>query len=727
MSLGRWVWRLAAGLLLGPLVYAATPRPLPLGAASGEPPVPPLATKKPFVVKSPHGNRVDEYHWLRDDHPSTKRPEILAHLEAENAYTRAMLAPLQPLRERLVAEMRSRIVDKDDSVPVYGHGWWTWQRWEPGAEYAVHMRRRGGPESPDPQAAEEVLLDEAARARGHAYYELGSLAVSPDGRWLAWTEDTTARRMFTLRFRNLETGEDLSRRIEGVVEPLAWADDNRTLFYIRQDPVTLQGGPVYRHRVGDTAADLKVYEERDKTLSVGLQRSASGRFIVIHIAGYDTSETRALPSRRPQDKPKVVLARRPGVLHSADHLDGRWVVLTNERALNYRLVEAPEAAPDRRAGWTTLVPSRPDASIEDFALLNGAIALQERVGADSRVRLLPRRGGPLAAEAVMGEPATSTTLGEVQDPAASYVHVHVTSMVAPEAIWALSVASGRSTLQKQQLVPGYDPALYRSTRVWAPSHDGVRVPVTLAWRADRAARDGSAPLLIEGYGAYGASYDPSFSSARVSLLDRGFVVAIAHVRGGGELGPAWYEAGRLMHKKNSFLDFIAVTDHLVKEKWGAPDKVFATGGSAGGLLMGVVANMAGERFRGIALHVPFVDAVTTMLDASIPLTANEWSQWGDPRRGRDYRYLLSYSPYDQIAAKAYPAMLVTTGLWDSQVQYFEPAKYVARLRATKTDRQPLLFHIDMRAGHGGRSGRFEALDDAAREYVFFLALAGIRE
>jgi oligopeptidase B len=621
--------------------------------------------------------------------------------------------------------MRSRIADNDDGVPVYGHGWWTWQRWDRGAEHAVHMRRRGGPDGPDPQAAEEVLLDEPERARGRAYYEVGSMAVSPDGRWLAWTEDTTGRRIHALHIRNLDTGELLPRRIEGVIEPLAWASDNRTLFYIRQDPVTLQGDAVFRHRIdGGRAADVQVYEERDKTLSLDLRRSASGRFVVIHVGGYQTSETRAVPSQRPQERPRVVLARRPGVLHSADHLDGRWVILTNERAMNYRLVEAPEAAPDRRAGWTTRVPARPDASIEDFALLHAAIAIQERVGADSRVRLLPRHGGAAAAAAVMGEPASSTTLGDVHDPAASFVHVHTTSMVAPESTWALHVASGRRTLQQQRLVPGYDPALYRTARVWAPSHDGARVPVTLAWRADRAAQDGTAPLLIDGYGAYGASNDPVFSSPRVSLLDRGFIVALAHVRGGGELGPAWYEAGRLLNKKNSFLDFIAVTDHLVSEKWGAADKVFASGGSAGGLLMGVVANQAGDRFRGIALHVPFVDAVTTMLDASIPLVTNEWSQWGDPRRARDYRYLLSYSPYDQIAAKAYPAMLVTSGLWDSQVQYYEPAKYVARLRAVKTDRQPLLFHIDLQAGHGGRSGRFEQLDDAAREFAFFLALAG---
>ena len=699
----------------------------PAAALPQAKPQPPQAARIDHLVKSPHGDRHDEYHWLRDDDPQTKRPEVLAHLNAENAYTQAMLSPLQPLLDRLTAEMRSRIREDDSTVPVYDHGWWYWQRFEAGAEFPQQMRRRGGPEQPDADAAEELLLDEPALARGQPYFELGSMAVSPDGRRLAWTEDTTGRRIHTLRFRDLESGALLADRIPGVMESLAWANDQRTLFYIRQDPVTLQGGPVYRHRLGsDPATDVKVFEERDKTLFVDLRRSASGRHILIHIDGYGTTETRVLAADRPDEPPRVLLARRPGVRHTADHLDGRWVVRTNEHALNFKLVEAPEAAPDARRRWKTLVPARDDAALDNFVLLHGAIALEERVAADTRVRLLPA-GRAAMAPVLLGEPAVTTAIGDHRDPAAANLRYSMTSMVMPVTTFDLRLASGRSTLRKTQQVPGFDPAAYRTERVWAPARDGARVPVTLAWRHDKARRDGSAPLLIEGYGAYGISSDPAFSSASVSLLDRGFVLAIAHVRGGAEMGQRWYEDGRLMKKKNSFFDFLDVTDFLVRERWGAADKVFATGGSAGGLLMGAVANLGGERFRGIALNVPFVDAVTTLQDETIPLTANEWSQWGDPRRARDHRYILSYSPYDQIEPKAYPAMLVTTGLWDSQVQYYEPAKYVARLRARKTDSNPLLFHIDMAAGHGGRSGRFERLLDAAREQAFFIDLAGVRE
>ena len=730
-DLARWaVFVLLAVSLTGQALGTPPTPPPPLGAVAGVVPVPPVALTKPFVVKSRHGNRTDAYYWLRDDDPKAKRPEIQSYLEAENAYAQAMLAPLQPLHARLVAEMRSRVQDNESSVPVFDHGWWVWQRFDAGAEYPVHLRRRGTPDQPDPNAADEVLLDAPARAVGHAFYEVGSMAVSPNGELLAWTEDTTGRRIFTLRFRNLKTGQTLPDQIEGVVESLAWANDNSNLFYLRQNPVTLQSGALFRHRLGRPAADdTKVFEERDQTLSVDVQRSASGRYIVIHADGYDTSETRTLAADSPADPPRLLLARRPGVRHVADHLDGRWVIRTNEQALNFRLVEAPEATPDRRAVWKTLVPARADASLDGFALLHGAIAVEERVAADSRVRLLP--AGPSSVDALpawtMGEPAVATALGPQRDPSAAFLHVVSTSMVMPQITWAVALASGRRELRQQREVPGFDPAPYRTERVWAVARDGARVPVTLAWRADRAARNSTAPLLIDGYGAYGINNDPGFSSARISLLDRGFVVALAHVRGGAELGQGWYQAGRLLKKKNSFFDFIAVTDHLITERWGAPDKVFATGGSAGGLLMGAVANLAGQRYRGIALNVPFVDAVTTMLDASIPLTANEWSQWGDPRRARDYRYLLSYSPYDNIAAKPYPAMLVTTGLWDSQVQYYEPAKYVARLRATKTDQQPLLFHIDMQAGHNGRSGRFEQLQDAAREFAFFISLAGLGE
>jgi len=711
---------IAAMLMLSSLATAQT------SAAVGSVavPAPPVAATVAHVVKSPHGDRADPYHWLRDDDPKAKRPEIMRYLEAENAYTDAVLAPLQPLREKLVAEMRSRIRDDESTPPVYDGGWWVWRSFKAGGEYPLLMRQRGSPERPDPRAPRQLVLDQNQRAEGQAYYRVGAHAISPDGQLLAWTEDTGGRRIHTLRLRNLSTGKDLPDTIEGVLEDLAWAADSRTLFYIRQNPVTLQSGPVYRHRLGTPAsADTLVHDEADDTLFVGLGTSASRRYVLITIGGHDTSETRAVDARRPLQPARVVLARRDQVRHTADHLDGRWVIQTNEGAPNFKLVQAPQQQPDDRRRWRTMVPAREQATIEHFALTRAGIALQERVDADSRVVLL--RGG--RAEPVAAQPAHSVTLGSNPDPRAAHLRYNVTSMVQPEATWDLHLANGRRVLRKQRDVPGYDAAHYATQRLWAPARDGQRIPVTLAWRADRAKADGRAPLLVIGYGAYGMSYDAEFSAHRVSLMDRGVVVALAHVRGGAELGEGWYEAGRRMNKKNTFNDFVDATDALVKAGWGAADRVFASGGSAGGLLMGVVANESPGRYRGIVLDVPFVDVVNTMLDASIPLTANEWSQWGDPREKAAYDYMLSYSPYDQLRAQDYPAMLVTTGLWDSQVQYFEPAKYVAKLRTLKTDRNPLLLAVNLSAGHGGASGRFSSLAEYAREFAFLLDLAGVRD
>ncbi|HQR55833.1 MAG TPA: S9 family peptidase, partial [Burkholderiaceae bacterium] len=555
----------------------------------------------------------------------------------------------------------------------------------------------------------------------------GATAVSPDNRWLAYAEDTVGRRIYTLRFRNLVTGEVAAESITGVLADAEWAADSATVFYLRQDPQTLVRGTVFRHRLGtDPAGDVLVYDEQDPELFTGIARSASRRFLLIQLEGYDTTETRVVPLAAPTSAPVVVLPRRKDVRTYADHIGDRWVLRTNDTAQNFRLVAAPDSAPDDRSRWRDIVPARADAAIDAFALFDRAIVIEERVEANSRLRVLPTDGrAPFAVGA--DEPAFAMNLGDNPDAAVHAARYSYTSMTTPTTTYDVDLATGERRLRKVQPVIGYDAALYATERVWAPARDGKRIPISLAYRRDRFRRDGTAPLYIDGYGAYGIANDPYFSSNRVSLLDRGFVIAIAHVRGGAELGQEWYEDGKLLAKQNTFNDFIDVTDHLVRERFGARDRVFAAGGSAGGLLMGVIANQAGDRYRGIALHVPFVDVVTTMLDETIPLTTNEWSQWGDPREKRFYDAMLAYSPYDNIRAREYPAMLVTTGLWDAMVQYYEPAKYVARLRATKTGASPLLFHVTMEAGHSGKSGRFERLAEVAREYAFFLDLAGLRE
>ena len=685
---------------------------------------PPEAERRPHVVKSAHGERDDPYFWLRDDGAPAKRPEVMRHLEAENRYTEAVLAPLKGLRDRLYQEMVSRVKADDSTVPVYDRGWWVWRQFEGTLEHPKLMRRRGNPDGPDPAARPEVLLDLPQQAIAQRFYSLGQAQVSPDGQWLAWTEDVIGRGSHDLYIQNLRTRRLAPERIRGVLEGFAWSADSRHVFYVRQDPVTLHSGTVWRHERGsDIAKDVLVHDEADKTLFVEVRPSASRRYVLIDIHGSDTAELRVVQADLPERPATVVFARRNGVRVHADHLAERWVLRTNEGEPNFQLVEAPDKNPDRRDTWRVLVPARAEATLEGFDLFDDAIVVEERVQARRRVRVIGLNGKDLRI--VDGGEAASVSLGENRDASAAFVQVQVQSMVRPPATVDVHLASGRELMRRQEQVKGHDPSLYRTQQLWAPARDGAKVPVTVAWRPDRARRDATAALLLEAYGAYGDPYEPSFEAQRLSLLDRGFVIAIAHVRGGSELGQAWYEAGRLMNKHHSFEDFVDVTEYLVAERWASPAKVFAQGGSAGGLLMGVVANESGQRYRGMALDVPFVDVVTTMLDASIPLTANEWGQWGDPREKAAYDYLLSYSPYDNIAARDYPALLVTTALWDSRVQFHEPVKYVARLRERKTDRNPVLLHVEMNAGHGGAAGRFERPRHWARQYAFFLDLAGL--
>jgi oligopeptidase B len=585
----------------------------------------------------------------------------------------------------------------------------------------VYLRRAGGPQGP-----EQVLLDERARARGHDFYELGALEVSLDQRWLALTEDTVGRRQFTLRFRSLETGEWLPDAVPNVEEGIAWAADHRRVLYVEKDPVTLLGLRVRVHELGtDPALDPVVHEEQDEAFYTSVGMTKDRRFLLIDSSSTVTTETRYARIDDPALAFRVLLPRERGHEYAVDHVGERWVIRSNWHAVNFRLLEVPTDAAGDRAQWRELVPHREDVLIAGFDVFDRWLAVEERVDGLRRIRLRSWDG---AAEFHLDadEPAWRMALAANEEVASDVVRYTYTSLTTPRTTWDYDLRSGEKRMLKRDSVLGdFDPARYTTEYLWVPARDGESIPVALVYRRDTFRRDGSAPLLQYGYGAYGISSDPVFSSSLLSLLDRGFVYAIAQVRGGQERGRRWYEAGRQLQKMHSFEDFIDVTRHLVAAQYADPRRVFARGESAGGLLVATVANLAPELYRGMVAHVPFVDIVTTMLDDSIPLTTNEYDEWGDPHERPFYECMLGYSPYDNVRAQAYPALLVTTGLWDSQVQYYEPAKWVAKLRRLKTDDRPLLLKVNFDAGHGGKSGRFEHLHEVALEYAFLLEQAGL--
>ncbi|HEX4871740.1 MAG TPA: S9 family peptidase [Nevskiaceae bacterium] len=687
-------------------------------------PQPPLAVQKPHTVASPHGDREDPWYWLRDD--ARQNPEMLAYLEAENRYAEAMTAGIAPLSEQLFQELRGRIQEDDASVPYLDNGYWYYQRYEKGQERPIHARRKGSLEAP-----EEILLDANQLAGDSSYYQLAYYVVSPDNRWIAWTEDRVGRRQFTLRIKNLETGEVLPDQLHPVQGDIAWLNDNRSLLYIETDPVTLLGYRVRAHQRGQAMADNSiVYTETDKSYYLGLNRSKSDRHVYIYCSSTLTSEQLYASADGLPLTLRSIAGRSPGHLYDAQHLPGRgageFVIRSNENAPNYRLVRAPVKNSGERRRWKDLVAHREDAFIQGYELFRTHLAINERSEGLLKIRLKPWKTGAAESRIEAAEPAYVMSLvgsADFDSPSLRYVYE---SMTTPDTTIDYDLASGEKTVRKVEPVLGdFDPARYVTEYRHATARDGTRVPVSLVYRKDLP-RDGRAPLYQYAYGSYGYPMDPGFSANRLSLLDRGFVYAIAHVRGGQELGRRWYEDGKLLKKMNTFTDFIDVTDFLVAEGYAARDRVFAQGGSAGGLLMGAIANLAPEKYRMIAAHVPFVDVVTTMLDESIPLTTNEFDEWGNPKEKVYYDYLLSYSPYDNVAPRDYPALYVTTGLWDSQVQYFEPAKWVAKLRRADTSAQtPILFRVQMQAGHGGKSGRFERLREIADEYALVLKQAGL--
>ena len=689
---------------------------LPTIALAQDAAKPPVAAQKPHVVKGPK-DRVDPYYWMRDD--TRKSPEVLAYLNAENTYTDSVMAPLRPLQNKVNAEIVGRIKQDDSSVPYRDRGYFYSRRFDVGADYPVIARRKGAV-----SAAEQVMLNEPEMAKGHGFFAVSDWAVSQDNRLIAFAEDTVGRRQYTLKVKDLATGKMLPDQVPNIEPNVIWADDNKTVFYIEKDPVTLLSKRVKAHVLGTPAsADKLVYEEKDDSFYMGIGRTSDEKYICIGVQSTVSNEQRCTSAANPGEW-TVLAPREREFRYLADHVGDRWIVRTNADAPNYKLVTINDAdAAKGRVGWRDLVPHSADAFIEGFQPFDAFIAIEERSGGNKRLRVLANDGKSSFVQS--DEPAYTMTLSDNAEVATTKLRYTYDSLTTPQLTYELDTTTGERTLLKRTPSPNYDPSQYVTERVWATARDGTKVPVSLVYKKGFK-RDGSAAMLQYAYGSYGSSEDPEWSPTVPSLLDRGMVYAVAHIRGGQEMGRAWYDAGHLKNKMNSFTDFIDVTRFLVSQGYAAKGRVAAAGGSAGGLLMGGITNMAPEDYRVVIAQVPFVDAVTTMLDPTIPLTTNEYDEWGNPEKPDFYDYILSYSPYDNVAKKAYPALFVGTGLWDSQVQYYEPAKWVAKLRANKTDSNPLVFRVNMEAGHGGKSGRFERFKSIAEYYAFMLDQLGIK-
>ena len=709
-----------AASCVGSLCVAATEGSQPPDERTAAVVAPPVATIKPFTIESPNGNRIDSYYWLRDD--LRKSPDVLAYLNAENAYTDAMLAHVAPLKKRIYDEIVSRIKQDDSTVPYLDNGWWYYRRFEAGQEYPIYARRKGSLTEP-----EQVLLDVPKLAEGKAFYQVSGREIAPDNRLMAYTEDTTGRRQNTLRFKNLADGKLLADGVENVDSGIAWTADSRAVLYVEKDPVTLLGLKVRKHVLGtDPKSDPVVYEQDDPSFYTAVYKTTDDRFMVIYAGSTVSSEMRFADASDPELRFRVFLPRERDHEYQADHLDGRWIIRTNWQAKNFRLMESKEGNESDRSKWSEILPNRSDAFVDDFAVFKTFLAVGERSGGLSKIRIRPWSGGN-DSFITSDDPTYTFALSDNHEVDTDLVRYTYESLATPKSTFDFNARTGERTLLKREPVLGnFDPGKYASEFVWATTRDGTKIPVSLVYRKGLK-RDGTAPVLQYGYGSYGYSTDPWFQLTTLSLIDRGFMFAIAHVRGGQEMGRSWYEDGKLLNKQNTFSDFVDVTRFLVKERYADPDRVFALGGSAGGLLMGAIANQSPQDYRGIVAEVPFVDVITTMLDETIPLTTNEFDEWGNPKQKPYYDYMLGYSPYDNVSRQKYPAMLVTTGLWDSQVQYYEPAKWVAKLRAMKTDTNPLFFRTKMDAGHGGKSGRYERYADMAEIYSFLLDQAGIRD
>jgi oligopeptidase B len=679
-------------------------------------PQPPEAEKIKKELTLHQHTRIDNYYWLNQ----RDNPKVIEYLKAENDYLKAVMKHTEALQEKLFNEIIGRIKKDDSSVPYKTNGYYYYTRYEKGKEYPLHCRRKESMENP-----EEIMLDVNVMAKGHNYFQVTGLNVSPDNTMLAYGVDTVSRRKYTIHFKNLVTGEKIPGEIPNTTGWVAWANDNKTLFYTFKDE-TLRPYKIFKHVLGTPVSDDKeIYHEADETFTTYVYKSKSKKYLIIYSDHTLSTECRYLDADNPHGEFKIFEPRQKDNIYSIEHYKDKFYIRTNLEAKNFKLMETP-VNKTTKDNWQEVIPHRDDVLLENFEIFKDFLVVQERKNALNHLRVI-KLGNNEEHYIDFGEEVYVAYISRNPEFDTDILRFQYNSLTTPNSHFDYNMTDKTRKLLKQDEVVGdFDPQNYKTERLYATAADNTKIPISLVYKKGLK-KNGNNPLLLYGYGSYGYSMNPSFRSSRLSLLDRGFVFAMAHIRGGQEMGRYWYEEGKLLKKKNTFTDFIACAEHLIAEKFTNPEKLFATGGSAGGLLMGAVANMRPDLFKGIIADVPFVDVITTMLDDSIPLTTGEFDEWGNPEEKKYYDYMLSYSPYDNVAAKEYPAMLVTTGLHDSQVQYFEPAKWVAKLRELKTDNNLLLLHTNMDAGHSGTSGRFRRHKETSLEYAFILDQLGISE
>jgi oligopeptidase B len=678
----------------------------------------PKANIIPKTLKKHKETRIDNYFWLNDRENS----EVIDYLNQENAYYESMTSHTQNLKDNLFEEMKGRIKEDDSSVPYFYNGYFYITRFETGQDYPIFARKKGSL-----SAEEEILFNCNEMAKGHAYFKLGGLSISPDNKFASFGVDIVGRRIYTIQIKNLETGEILADKIENVTGASVWANDNNTIFYVRQDQVTLRADKVFKHKLNtDSEKDVLVYDETDDTFNVSISKEKSRKYIVIGSGSTLTTEYRILNSNDPDGEFAVFQPRVRGLEYSISHYEDSFYVLTNkDKATNFKLMKTPEDKTGKK-NWVDLIPHREDVLLEDIEIFKNYLVVEERSNGLNHIRIMPWGDDPDYYLPFGSETYNAYTTTNV-DFDTDILRYSYQSLATPSSVIDFNMKTKTKEILKEQQVLGgkFDKNNYVEERIWAEARDGVKVPISMVYRKGLE-KNGKNPLLLYAYGSYGITMDTYFSSTRLSLLDRGFVYAIAHIRGGEDLGRQWYEDGKLLKKKNTFTDFIDCSKFVIDQKYTSPEHLYAEGGSAGGLLMGVIVNEAPKLYNGVIAQVPFVDVITTMLDDSIPLTTGEYDEWGNPNNKKYYDYMLSYSPYDNVKAQEYPNMYVSTGLHDSQVQYWEPAKWVAKLRDLKTNNKLLFLDTNMDAGHGGASGRFEALKDLAKEFSFLLDLEKIK-